>query len=76
LISNDQRKSAVLCGEEFHQALTLASSSNAKILWIATRIKASTLAVSILLDGTELESNATSSAVAAEVIADCCGSHQ
>jgi hypothetical protein len=61
--------------KECCQSLTLARS-NAKVLWIATRIKANTLAVSILPDGTELKADATSSAVATEVIADCCGSHQ
>jgi hypothetical protein len=61
--------------EECFQSLTLARS-NAKVLWIASRIKASTLAVSILLDGAELESDATSGAVATEVVADSCGTHQ
>jgi hypothetical protein len=64
----------VLCKErEIFKILTFASlwKSNAKVLWIATRVEAFTLALGVLVDGAELESDATTSAVTTEVIADC-----
>jgi hypothetical protein len=78
LVERDQGKRDVLCKEWNFQSLTLLASNcvQCKVLWIATRISASTLAISIIPNGTEYKLGATSGAVAAEVLADICGSHQ